>query len=151
MTHRMTQRAPSSLLRLWACVGLMVGAAACGEDRDAQVLVQLRTLASENPFADLELLQIQAIAGERVHADDTVAFTGRPVALASLRMTKDLRILVTGLGTDDIALARGEVQPELPGDADVCCVTACFCRVATFDADACTCGDGRCAASCETP
>lgn len=119
--------------------------ASCGSD--AHVVVQLRALADEDPYAGLTTLVVTLAGdGERVGRKRT-RFDGRAIELPDAGDVQRVAVSIEGLAADDSVLSRGQGGASVR-EGQGCCLFVCFCTAARFEAAACGCGDDRCATSC---
>ena len=121
--------------------------ASCGAD--SQLLVQLSTLSSEDPYAVVATLEVEITKGEKTLARQRSALNGQPLELDAVEPQKGLTIAVTGFGDDGVSVtSKGTSIPNIPGVGETCCVVICFCTTAVFDAGACDCGSDACVDEC---
>lgn len=131
------------------CAALLaVSASLSGCGDESHLVVQLRTLGSEDPFAGVATLQATVQRGEVVLARESVVFDGRPFELPAADVTGAVEIFIEGLDDGDAMLARGRAAPDVPAEGAACCVHVCFCTVASFEAGACGCGSNACEPLC---
>ena len=129
----MVARALLSATLLWIASG-------CG--LDAELVVELRTLASEDPYASLQTLHISL---ERDRADNVVAEQSFAAAdrmsLEPVEPGGVVRILVRGYAAPTLApaLATGRSAWVAPAPGATTTVGVCFCLTDTVDAGLCRC------------
>jgi hypothetical protein len=114
---------------------------------DSQVLVQLRTLSTEDPYQNLEEMRAVVRKDGEVVTRASRRFDGEPFALETIEKEDGLQIDITGLAADTL-VARGRTFPKLEDSGGSCCVLLCFCLASTFDAGLCDCGDQSCRDEC---
>jgi hypothetical protein len=126
-------------------------ASACGETANAHLLVQLRALNSEDPFAGVSSLRVSLKRdGNKVLKSKEFAHDGTPIEMPAIDRQEATVIEIVGLPADETQppVSRAEDVLPVPQRGKSCCVILCFCRTETFEQQGCGCGEPQCVSSC---
>jgi hypothetical protein len=118
----------------------------CGSE--AHVIVQLRSLADEDPYAGLDQMVITLSGdGERV-GKVTTPWDGTPIELPSPGDVSRVSVAIEGQSATGQILSQGSAKATVR-EGTACCLFVCFCSNSRFSTDACGCGEDRCVPSCD--
>lgn len=120
--------------------------AGCG---DTGLRIAINKLTDDNPFTGVAELMASISRGEEDIGSASSAFPVSELDLGSVSRGK-ITLKLNGYNAEGAVVALGLEEFTAPGRGEDCCVLACFCSSARYDAGDCDCGSNACTPTCST-
>jgi len=145
ITSQLTRQLVCWLIPLVALAAL----SGCGGSKDggeAQVILQLLTLAADNPYENLAQLELEVIADDGATLLlERSDYRDGGVSFSALQLKKPVDVLVRGFDDAGNLVAQGTDRIDLARFSAPCCQQICFC---SLQFATCDCGSGICQDTC---